>query len=507
MQNSLQRFHDRCCELSNLRHVSNVLGWDQGTYLPPGSSEARGDHLALINQIAHERLIDPQFGKLLEEMERTVAPSASPRDAALIRVMRREFDRAVRVPAEFVARRDGHFSRTYELWTKARPRNDFKSVEQALRTTLELSKEYSQFFKSSSELSSHPMDPLIDGSDPGMTVSMIRPLFKTLKDGLVPLVKKHCSRLEKPGPDQIDLHFLSSPVTDAVQIAFCREVASQIGYSFDTGRLDETTHPFMIRLGPKDVRITTRIKTDAFTECLFSVIHEAGHALYEQGIAEDYLGLPTGEGVSQGIHESQSRFWENMVGRSLDFWKYFYPILQKRVPDAFTGIPLETFYRGINRPQRSLIRTEADELTYNLHVMIRFELECQMLEGSLEISQLPKKWNDLYEEFLGIRPPDDRDGVLQDVHWYFGGIGGLFQGYTLGNLFAAQLHKTLRAKQPEIFSGIPRGDFTPLRDTLKTLIYQHGSSRLPQQIIRDSTGSDLSAEPLLEYLDSKFSGI
>ncbi|MCX7669437.1 MAG: carboxypeptidase M32, partial [Anaerolineae bacterium] len=331
---------------------------------------------------------------------------------------RREFERATRVPAAFVAELSAHTAESFQVWAAARPANDFARVQPLLERTLDLSRQLAEYFAPYE----HIADPLIDEADEGMTVATLRPLFAQLREQLVPIVQAITA--QPPADDAC----LRQYFPEKAQWDFALAVIREFGYDFNRGRLDKTHHPFMTKFSLGDCRITTRVDEHHLGENLFSVMHEAGHAMYEQGIAMAYEGTPLAAGTSAGAHESQSRLWENLVGRSQPFWSHFYPKLQAVFPEQLGNVPLDTFYRAINKVERSLIRTAADEVTYNLHVMIRFDLELALLEGKLTVAELPEAWRARYAADLGITPPDDKNGCMQDVHWYAGVIGGAFQG-------------------------------------------------------------------------------
>jgi carboxypeptidase Taq len=363
-----------------------------------------------------------------------------------------------------------------------------------LELTLDLSRQLAEFFPGYG----HVCDPLIEYSDRGMTVASLRPLFDELRRGAAPIVQ---AIAELPLADESCLrHFFP----EAAQLEFGRQVIERLGYDFRRGRQDKSPHPFMTGFSIGDIRITTRVDEHMLSQALMGTIHESGHAMYEQGINPAYENTPLADGVSSGIHESQSRLWENIVGRSLPFWEFFYPRLQSSFSEQLDGVSLEAFYRAINRVEPSLIRTEADELTYNLHVMIRFELEAQMLEGRLSIRDLPEAWHEHYLADLGVVAPDDRDGVLQDVHWYSGRIGGAFQGYTLGNVLGAQFFEAAQLAHPEIQDDVRRGSFETLHGWLKDNIYQHGRKFTAPEMVEMATGKPVSVEPYLAYLRKKF---
>ncbi|MBM4430475.1 MAG: carboxypeptidase M32, partial [Chloroflexi bacterium] len=415
-------------------------------------------------------------------------------EASLIRVTRRDYERATRVPATFVAELNAHGVASYQAWTEARPANDFRRMQPLLEKTVELSRQLAEYFPGYE----HIADPLIDLSDYGMKASTVRALFQQLREQLVPLVKEITAR--EPADDScLRQHF-----PEEQQLAFGREVIQAFGYDFQRGRLDKTPHPFTIEFSLNDVRITTRVNEHDFGQAFFSTTHECGHALYELGINPAYEGTPLAGGTSSGVHESQSRTWENLVSRSRPFWEHFYARLQALFPAQLGSVPLETFYRAINRVQRSLIRTDADEVTYNLHPMIRLEFELQLLEGTLAVRDLPEAWHAAYESDLGVRAPDDRDGVLQDVHWFSGRVGGSFQGYTLGNILGAQFFAAALQAHPEIPDEMRQGRFDTLHGWLKENIYQHGSKFTAPELVERVTGGPLKIEPYIQYLQTKY---
>jgi carboxypeptidase Taq len=481
--------------ITDLESARAVLEWDQSTYMPEGGAEARGRQIALLGRLAHERKVSPSLRAHLDAARDH--EDADDEVGALLRRARTLHERATRIPPDLVDAIGQHSAASYVTWTKARPANDFALMRPYLERTIELSRRVSACFPEGDHLA----DPLLDEQDPGMTVARVRRLFAGLREGLRPLL----DRIFAHAPP--DRAFLEQRFDRGAQLAFGRQVIERLGYDFRRGRQDETHHPFMTRFAAGDVRITTRIKDDDLAEALFSTIHEAGHALYEQNIDPRYDGTPLGQGVSAGVHESQSRLWENLVARSRPFWAHFYPALQSAFPGALDGVSLDDFYRAINRVERSLIRTDADEVTYNLHVMLRFELETQMLEGALAVKDLPEAWNARMEEDLGVRPPSDRDGCLQDVHWYCTTVGGTFQGYTLGNLIAAQVYEAAERAIPGLEAKIEAGDFDALRAFLVERIYRHGARYEPEALVQKATLLPLSAEPFLRHLRRKYEAL
>jgi carboxypeptidase Taq len=492
-RNRLAELKQRLAEIADLNAAGALLDWDQATYMPAAGAAARGRQGALLRRLSHERSVDPALGKLIDELS-SRAGTLPADDAALVRVARRDFEKAIKVPPEHVARVNALSSASYDAWTRARPANDFAAMRPFLEQALELSREYAQYFAPYD----HVADPLIDDYDEGVTTAMVRALFAELDRALVPLVR---AITVQPLADD---SCLRGAFDESAQLAIGRLMAERIGYDFARGRLDLTPHPFCTRFSRGDVRITTRVRKDDFTDALFSTLHEAGHALYEQGVSAAFESTPLGHGSSAGVHESQSRLWENVVGRSRGFWTHFYPRLRRTFPGALEGVQLDTFYGAINKVARSLIRTDADEVTYNLHVMLRFDLELELLEGRLRVQDLPEAWREGMRERLGIVPHDDRDGCLQDVHWYMGVIGGAFQGYAIGNILSAQFYAAAVAAHPEITQEIREGRFHTLRGWLTENVYRHGRRYPPNELVERATGGPMRIGPYLDYLRKKY---
>ena len=495
MQTRLAELKGRLLEIYDLDMSASLLRWDQATYMPRGGGPARGRQTAMLSRLAHERLTDPAIGRLLDSLEKDVSALPFESDeAGLVRATRRTYDQATRVPGPLVSEMNEHFAASYGTWIEARPANDFARVRPLLERTLDLSRRYADCFPGYA----HIADPLIDQSDYGMKASDVRTLFEALRARLVPIVRAITAR---PAADDSCLMQRS---TLEAQLAFGLEVIRRFGFDFERGRQDMTHHPFMTKFSLGDVRITTRWREDDLTDSLFSTLHECGHALYELGIRRDFEGTPLANGTSSGVHESQSRLWENLVGRSRGFWNHSYPIMQKHFPAQLGAVPLDTFYRAINKVQRSLIRTDADEVTYNLHVMLRFGLELDLLEGKLAIRDLPQAWRERFESDLGIPVPSDQNGCLQDVHWFGGPIGGQFQGYTLGNILSAQIFAAAVRARPGIPGEIEHGEFGALHGWLHDNVYQHGSKFTAGELIPRVTGEPLTVEPYLDYLWGKY---
>ena len=485
----------RLLEISDLVAAGAVLGWDQCTYMPRGGAQARARQGATLGRLAHEKFVDPALGKLLD----TLAPYAAslPYDsdgASLIRITRRDFEKAIKLPSAYVARASALGSASYDAWTRARPANDFAAMLPFLEKAVDLSREYAGYFAPYR----HVADPLIDAAEEGMTAASVRALFAGLRSELVPLVRA-ISGQPVPGDN-----CLRGSFSESAQLDFSLSVVKQFGYDTGRGRLDKTHHPFCTKFSSGDVRITTRVDEKHFGDALFSTMHESGHALYEQCVAAALEGTPLGTGTSAGVHESQSRLWENVVGRGRPFWEHFYPVLRDTFPDRFRRTGFETFYRAINKVQRSLIRTDADEVTYNLHIMMRFDLELELLEGHLRVKDLPEAWRARMQADLGVAPGGDCDGCLQDVHWYGGTVGGAFQSYTIGNILSAQFYAAAVKARPGIPREIAKGEFGTLHGWLREHLYQHGRKFQPNELVMRAAGGPMSTKPYLAYLRAKY---
>lgn len=495
MEKKLAELKSLIREVRDLNSALGLLSWDQSTKMPPGGAAARGRQMAVVSRLVQEKSVDPRIGQLLDELQAYGESLPYDHDdAAMLRAVRREYERNIKVPPAFVAEMTEHQSASYQVWAEARPANDWASVMPGLEKTLDYSRRLADFFPGYD----HIADPLIDFADYGMKAADVRKVFADLRAELVPLIRQISEQ------DQADDSCLKQHFPKETQLSFSESVIRDFGYDFQRGRMDLTHHPFEIALSVGDVRITTRVKENDLGECMFSVFHEAGHAMYEQGLNPAYDGTALQGGTSAGVHESQSRTWENLVGRSRGFWEFYYPKLQQHFPEQLGKVSLDTFYRAINKVQPSLIRTDADEVTYNLHPLIRFEIELELLEGSLAIRDLPEAWNARYQEYLGITPPDYRDGVMQDVHWYGGLIGGSFQGYTLGNILSAMFYEKALADHPGIPEEIRQGKFDSLHGWLKTHIYQYGSKFTAPELIERVTGSGIDVKPLIRYLKAKY---
>jgi carboxypeptidase Taq len=498
MEAKLQELKKRLTEIEDLASIDALLMWEQTTYMPDGGAEARGRQMATLAGIKQEKCSAAELGTLLDDLlPYAHSLPADSDDAALITVAKRDFDLQVRIPVNFMTKLTEQRARTYQAWTEARPKSDFAAVEPELQKILDYSREWANYFPGYE----HIADPLIDASDYGMKVSSVRHVFAELRKELVPLVEAITAQPET------DDSCLKQFFPEKEQIDFANGIVKQFGYNFDRGRCDKSPHPFTTKFSVNDVRITTRVKEYNFNETIFSTLHEGGHAMYEQGISQSFEGLPLANGTSAGVHESQSRLWENIVGRSLGFWRHYYPQLQQVFSSQLGSVSLDTFYKAINKVSRSLIRTDADEVTYNLHVMIRFDLELELLEGKLAVKDLPEAWNERFRQDLGIVPPDHNHGCLQDVHWYDFFVGGVFQGYTLGNILSGLFYSQAVKASPQIPQEIEHGKFASLYGWMKDNIYQYGRKYTASELIERTTGGSLRVGPYIQYLKEKYGTI
>ena len=487
-----QALLDRWQTLADLGGIGSLLGWDQSTYQPQAASAGRARQMALLSRLRHAQATDAAYGRMLDEAGGR--GDLSPEQTRMLAVARKNFEEATRLPSAFVAELSEHGGNSYSAWTEARPANDFARMVPILEKTLDLSLQAASYFPEYGGA----LDYFIDQSDEGMTAAQVDEVFSALRAALVPLADA-AAQARAPRTDFLHRHY-----PQAAQLAFGEAVIRDYGYDFTAGRQDLTHHPFMTRLGGHDVRITTRVREDDPGDALYSTLHESGHAMYEQGVAAHFLGTPLGGGVSAGVHESQSRLWENLVGRSRAFWAAYFGKFRDAFPEQLADVTEDEMYRASNVVARSLIRTDADELTYNLHVITRYELERELLGGRLAVRDLADAWHAAYEANLGLRAPDDRDGVLQDVHWYFGQIGGAFQGYTIGNVLSAQFYAAAEAANPGLEGDIARADFGRLHGWLRENVYAPGGLYTPTDLIERTTGQPMTVEPYLKYLREKY---
>lgn len=484
----------QACQASLLDSVAALLDWDERTMMPDAGGEYRAEQSATISRLAHERWIDPQFGHDLAELAHGPLVADPDTDPAVnILRLRRRQQRRARLPADLVEAMTRATVLGQQAWRDARRQNDFALLRPQLEQILDLKRQQA-------DLLGFPQtryDALLDEYEPEMLTADVAQVLAGLRDELVPLVAAIDDAARRP-----DTSILARRYPRDAQESIGREAATRIGFDFARGRLDVTIHPFCTTLGPHDCRITTRYDERHFNQAFFGILHEAGHAIYEQGLRVDQFGLPLGQAASLGVHESQSRFWENMVGRSLAFWRHFYSHVQRAFPEALDDVPLDAFHFAVNDVRPSLVRVEADEATYNLHILIRFELETALISGDLLVADLPGAWADQYQKYLGIRPNSDLEGVLQDIHWPAGLIG-YFPTYALGNLIAAQLAAQADADLGGLEPLLAQGQFEPVRDWLRTRVHQHGERYRGRQLVEQVTRQPLSHAPLAAYLRGK----
>jgi carboxypeptidase Taq len=497
MNKAYEQLTSRLAELVDLAGAMSVLGWDHRTMMPRNGAAARAEQLGTLTRIAHTMFTSPEIGKLLDELE----PWAESLDydsteASLVRVVRRDYDKAVRVPAELRAEMSRSAAIAVPVWEEAREKSDWAMFQPHLEQAIELKRRYVDCFEPADE----DYDILLDDYEPGMKTADVRAVFDELKEGLVPLIAEISNHA-----DAVDDSFLHGTFSTDAQKQVEGKILADFGFTADSWRLDETVHPFATRSGMDDIRLTTNHHENNL-HSIFSSMHEFGHGIYEYSIDREFARTPLARGTSLGIHESQSRMWENLVGRSRPFWQHYFPLMQDAFGDRFSGVDAEGFFRASNKVQPSLIRIEADEATYNLHIILRFELEQEMITGRLAAADIPAAWDAKMLEYLGVEVPDIADGALQDTHWAGGSIG-YFSTYALGNIASAQLWERISAEIPDVYKQVGRGEFSALREWLREHVHRHGRKYMPQELLQRVTGSGLDPQPLLRYLRSKLGEI
>ncbi len=497
MTEKLDELKMRLAEISDIQRAAGVLGWDQQVNMPPGGGPARAQQLATLRHIAHAKFTDDAVGQLLQDAQAETAslPDDSD-DARLVRVAKRDYDKARRVPSSLVAQTAEANARAFQAWQQARARSDYSAFAPFLQRNLDLARQRAECLGYTERI----YDPLLDGFENGMTTARVETIFAELKREIVPLVQAIAA---KPA---VEDSFLHQPFDEQKQWELSVEVARLIGYQFERGRLDRSAHPFTNSFSIDDVRITTRFLPDFFNSAFFATMHETGHALHGQGARPELERTPLLGGGALGTGESQSRTWENVIGRSRAFWKFFMPRARGKFPRQFQNVDPEKMYRAVNRVQPSLIRVEADEVTYNLHIMVRFELENALLENRVRVNDLPAAWNAKMKEYLAILPPNDAQGVLQDVHWS-SGMFGYFPTYSLGNLLAAQWLAQARRDLSDFDGHLERGEFHVLLDWQRKNIHTHGRKFTFDELATRVTGAPLETRFLVSYLRQKYGDI
>lgn len=486
-------------EAALLSSAGSVLGWDERTYMPRGGAQLRADQLGLISGMIHQMTTDPKIGDWLDAIENTDMTSdpLSP-EAVNVREIRHTYNKERKLSRELVEEITKTTTLAQGEWVTARKNNDFKHFLPWLEKVVELELKMAEAYGYEGE----PYNTLLDNYEPGATVADVETVFAALRNDLVELLNKIKNAPKKP-----DVSIVEREYDVELQRIFGESVAAAMGFSFDAGRLDITTHPFCTGIGPGDTRITTRYNPKRLNDALFGTMHEAGHGLYEMGLQKDkYFGLPYGESASLGIHESQSRMWENQVGRSKEFWKYFFPQAQRIFKSSLAGVSLDDFYGAINNVAPSYIRVEADEATYNLHILLRFEMERALLNKELKPADVPGEWNSRFEKYFGIKVDSDANGCLQDVHWS-AGLMGYFPTYSLGNLYSAQFFNQATKELKDLPAQFERGDFLQLRNWLKEKIHQRGIQHRATDLVKEVTGEPLSHKPLIDYMKKKYGEI
>jgi carboxypeptidase Taq len=488
---ALAELKRRLAEVHDLQQVTLAMEWDQLVMMPHGGAEVRAEQLATMNGLAHERFTDPEVGRLLEELrpyEESLDPDSD--DASLVRVARRDWEKASRVPTELTAEITRVASGAQEVWAEARARSDYASFRPWLDRNLELRHRYIDCFDPEAEV----YDILLDDYEPGMKTAEVRAVFDRIKPELIAL------SAEVASPDEPA--FMRGPFPEAEQERLSRYVVEHFGANWNNFRLDRTVHPFCSSFATTDIRMTTRYSENDL-HSLFGSMHECGHGLYEHGVDPALERTPLCSGVSSGLHESQSRLWENLVGRSAPFWRWLYPTFEAAFPEVMTDVTSDDLYRAVNRVEPSFIRVDSDEVTYGLHVIVRFELEQELIAGTVTTEELPEAWNARYAEYLGVEVPNDRMGVLQDIHWSFNGFG-YFPTYQLGNVISVQIWEKLAEAVPDVDAQIEAGEFAELGAWLRNNVYALGRRFTPQETLKRVTGSPIDAEPYLRYLQTKY---
>ncbi|MFP4644105.1 MAG: carboxypeptidase M32, partial [Spirochaetales bacterium] len=494
----ISRLRELDSETQLLSSIGALLSWDQETYMPEGGIADRSKQLSLLSSIVHERETSDEIGELLntlgaDEEHPDGGDNVPESERPYIRQLYRDYRQATKLPAQLVRRMAEAASTGQSVWAKAREADDFSMFRDHLASNIDLNKEKAECLG----YSDHPYDALLDTFEPWMTTAEVTRVFDRLQASLVPLVEQIADAR------QVDDSFLHREVPIDRQEAFGREVLADMGWDFTYGRLDVSAHPFTTDISPNDVRLTTRYQASFLNSGIFGTMHEAGHGLYERGSDPSLHGTRLAGGTSLGIHESQSRTWENVVGRSRPFWSHYLPRLKEHAGGTLDDIDLETFYRGINKVEPSLIRVEADEVTYSLHIILRFRLEKALIEGAMSVDDLPEAWRELSGELIGVRPETDSDGVLQDIHWSMGAMG-YFPTYALGNLYGACFWNALCRDIPDVYERMARGQLIPILDWLRSRIHSHGKGKTASELVHDVTGEALSAKPFVDYLTTKY---
>lgn len=495
---ALEKLRAHARETALLSSINGLVEWDEQTHMPPAGAEWRAEQGAYLAGLIHRRNTAPERGEWLAELrDSDEAKDPEGDGGCLAREMSRTYERETKLPADLVEEVARVASQSHHAWAAARKADDFSKFQPSLEKMLNLQRQRAEAFG----YEDSPYDALLEEYEPGETGESVGAVLSGLRDELAPLVKQI---IESGVTAPSEIAHRSFPID--TQAAFGKAAAAAVGFDFNAGSLDITPHPFCGGAGPRDVRMTTRYDANNFPDAFFSTLHETGHGLYEQGLPADWYGLPPGESISLGIHESQSRMWENLVGRSRGFWERFFGPLGKAFPSVMDGVDPDTWWFAINEAKPSLIRVDSDEATYNLHIIVRYELERAMIEGDLQVADLPGAWNEAYGRIVGATPPSDADGCLQDVHWSMGAFG-YFPTYALGNLYAAQFYDQAEADLGDLEAMFAAGDFAPLLGWLRDNIHSVGQRLTASQLVERVTGKPLSHEPLIRRLRAKFGSL
>lgn len=495
----LNELLERVHELADLGSALALVGWDQQVNMPHEANQVRGPQQATLQTIAHERLTAPRIGELLQALEARVKGSDyTDTDRGLVRQTRRLYDQATKLPTAFVKELAEVTAETWGAWERAKPANDFASFAPHLQKLVALKRQEAEYYG----YQGSPYNALLDQFEPDMTLETLTPVLNRVREATVDLLR----RIQASG-NTVDTGALHGAFAADTQMSLCNALLKQMGYRFEAGRMDLSSHPFTTSFGsPYDVRVTTRVDPEYFPQAMMAAIHEGGHALYEQGSDPALTRTILAGGASMGMHESESRLWENYIGRSLPFWKHHFAVLRAHFPEAFANRSVEELVRALSAVKPSFIRVEADEVTYNLHIIIRFELEQALFNGEIEVTDLPRLWNQKYHDYLGITPPTDTVGVLQDIHWSSGSFG-YFPTYTLGNLYGAQIYYTLRREFPDYDARLAAEGTGFILDWLREHMYAYGQVYTPGELARKVTGEDLNPEYFIKYANEKYGAL
>ncbi|AWB44899.1 carboxypeptidase M32 [Paenibacillus sp. CAA11] len=498
IQDKLTEFRALNTKIGSYYEAVSLMAWDLRTGAPRKGAELRAQTIGMLSTEAFKLQTSKEMGELLSALAQPeVLDQLEDIDRRSVLAVHEEYERSIKIPADKFQEYSVLTAHAETLWEDAKESGDFEGFEPYLTQIVQKTQEFIDLWGPKDTR----YDTLLHMYEPDLTSAKLDEVFGRLKARLVPLVEAILASPNKP-----DTAFMNQIFPEDQQDKFSRYLLEEMGYDFEAGRIDESVHPFMTGINPKDIRITTHYLQDDVASAVFSSLHEGGHALYEQNMDEALIGTPLAQGTSMGIHESQSRFWENMIGRSRFFWERYYGELQQHFPQQLADVSLDQFHRAVNKVENSLIRIESDELTYNLHIIIRYEIEKELFNNGLSVKDLPKVWNEKYQQYLGITPPNHGLGVLQDVHWS-GGSFGYFPSYSLGNMYAAQFANTIRKEIPNFDELVSKGEFAPIREWLTAKIYRYGKSRKPAELVRDITGEDLNPDYLADYLEQKYSEI